>query len=216
VCADGFLGDLRRTLAKKLPRTAGFAMERLTVSVSNWMGNSFMSFVEVLEALSNREFNPNLGDFEIDAKNHRWKEQTTRGHNESSSWCFSTMVVVEKICDLFKTVDFKGVRKTSLDKEVSAGYKNVFVLHNGDIVAAVPPLHMTFSKKWRGTLSYVEAVDVSFSTVFIANVEETKPKFPLKVRYLWCRQLSMFFSILFVGRILLWLSVLPVMLLILL
>jgi len=147
VCADGFLGDLRRTLAKKLPRTAGFAMERLTVSVSNWMGNSFMSFVEVLEALSNREFNPNLGDFEIDAKNHRWKEQTTRGHNESSSWCFSTMVVVEKICDLFKTVDFKGVRKTSLDKEVSAGYKNVFVLHNGDIVAAVPPLHMTFSKK---------------------------------------------------------------------
>ena len=39
----------------------------------------------------------------------------------------------------------------------------------------------------------MEAVDVSFSTVFIANVEETKPKFPLKVRYLCCRQLYMFY-----------------------
>jgi hypothetical protein len=183
VCADGFLGDLRRALAKKLPRTAGFAMDRLNVTVSNWMGNSFITFVDVLEALSKREFNPSLREYEIDAISHKWKEQNSKG-DQCSSWCFSNMIVVGKICDLFKTVNFKGIRKTTPDKEVSAGYKNIFVLHNGDIVAAVPPVHLTYSKKWKGTLSYSEAVEVSFSTVFIANVEGTKPKLPLQVTLL--------------------------------
>jgi hypothetical protein len=48
------------------------------------------------------------------------------------------MIVAVKICDLLKTVNLTGIRKTTLDKEISAGYKNIFVLHNGDIVAAVP------------------------------------------------------------------------------
>jgi len=181
VSADGFLGDLRWTLARKLPKTAGFAMDRMSVRVANWMGNSFLSFINVLEARGKREFNPALEDFEIDATDHKWKDRKTSGHNETSSWCFSTMAVAETVCDLFKTVDFKGIRKTPLEKEVSAGYKNIIALHNGDIVAVVPPVHLTFSKRWRGTLSYVEAVDVAFSTVFIANVEGTKPKFPLQV-----------------------------------
>ena len=56
---------------KKLLRTAGFAMDRFTVIVLNWMGNSFLTFVDVLEALSKRELNSNLKEFEIDAINHK-------------------------------------------------------------------------------------------------------------------------------------------------
>jgi len=146
VCADGFLGDLRRALTKKLLRAAGFTMDRLTVTISNWMGNSFLTFVDVLEALFKREFNPRLGDFEIGAADHKWKEHKLKD-DQSSSWCFSNMAVVEKICDLFKTVDLKGIRQTTLDKEVSACYKNIIALHNGDIVAVIPLVRLTHSKK---------------------------------------------------------------------
>ena len=89
-----------------------------------------------------------------------------------------------KICDLFKTGDVKGIRNTSLDKEVSASYKNIIALHNGDIIAPAPSVHLTYSKNWRGALPYVEAIDISFSTVFIANIDETKPKLPLQEIFL--------------------------------
>ena len=68
---DIFLGGQRQALAKKLPRTAGFAMNRLTVTVSNWMGTSFLTLVDVSEALYKPEFNPSLGNFEIGATNHK-------------------------------------------------------------------------------------------------------------------------------------------------
>ncbi len=95
VCANGFLGDLRRSLATKLPRAEGFAMNRLTVTVSHWMGNSFLTFVDVLESLSKREVNPSLREYEIDAMSHKWKEQNSKG-DQCSSWCFSNMIVVGK------------------------------------------------------------------------------------------------------------------------
>ncbi len=84
MCADGFLGDLRRALTKKMPRFEGFAMDRLTVTVSNWMGNSFLTFVDVSESLSKRDFNPSVREYEIDAISHKWKEQNSKGDQCSS------------------------------------------------------------------------------------------------------------------------------------
>jgi len=75
------------------------------------------------------------------------------------------MVIVETICDLFKIVNVKGVRFGPRDKEVSVAYKNTFVLSNGDVVAALPLVHLTYHKKLMGTFTLVEKVDVSFSTV---------------------------------------------------
>ena len=60
VSGDIFLGGQRQALAKKLPRTARFAINRLTVTVSNWTGNSFMAFVDLLEALCKRQIKPSL------------------------------------------------------------------------------------------------------------------------------------------------------------
>ena len=42
-------------------------------------------------------------------------------------------------------------------------------------MAVVPPVHLTYHKALKGMLAFVEKVDVSFSTVFIANDSGTEP-----------------------------------------
>ena len=42
--ADGFLGNLRMQLAKKLSKTVGVARDRLTATVNNWMSESFLTY----------------------------------------------------------------------------------------------------------------------------------------------------------------------------
>jgi hypothetical protein len=91
------------------------------------------------------------------------------------------MVAADTICDLFKIVDIKGVRFGPRGKEVSVAYKNIFVLNNGDVVAVVPHDHLTYHKALKGMLTFVEKVDVSLSTIFIANASGTEPQMPLKV-----------------------------------
>ena len=62
-------------------------------------------------------------------------------------------------------MDAKGVHFGPRDKEVSVAYKNMFVLRNGDVVAAVPSVHLTYHKKMKGAFTLVEKADVSFITV---------------------------------------------------
>jgi len=180
VSADCFLGDLRVQLAKKLPKTAGVPRDRFSVTVTNWMAESVLAYVGFLEARGNPEFNKDLADFEVDVQDHKWKD-VKNGRDVTTAWCFSAMVVAETICDLLKIVDCRGVRFGPRDKEVSCAYKIIFVLNNGDVVAAVPPVHVTYRKSLKGTLTVVEKVDVSFSTVFISNASGTQPQMPIKV-----------------------------------
>ena len=176
VSADGFLGDLRNQLAKKIQKTAGVPMNRLSCTISNWMRDSFLSYVALLEARGDRKFQKGLADFDIDAKDHKWKEKKT-GHNVTAAWCFPTMLVTETVCDFQKLVVYRDILKGPRDKEVSVGFKNVIVLENGDIVVVVPPLHFTYQRTWKGT-SFIEKVIVSVSTVFIPNANFTEPLFP--------------------------------------
>ncbi len=77
VSANGILGDLRQQLAKKLPKTVGVPRDRLLVTVNNWTTNSFLAYVNYLEARCDRKFMPYLSDFEVVGKvsAHKWKEQ---------------------------------------------------------------------------------------------------------------------------------------------
>ena len=92
VSAEGFLGDLRNQLAKKLRKTAGMPMTRLSCTVNNWMGDSFLSYVGLLEARGDRKVEKGLADYDIDAKNHQWKgikKGTTSLHRGVSRLCRS-------------------------------------------------------------------------------------------------------------------------------
>ena len=126
VSADGFLGDLRNQLAKKLRKTVGVPMTRLSCTVNNWMGDSFLSYVALLEARGDRKFQKGLADYDIDAKNHKWKD-LKKGNDVTTSWCFPTMLVTETLCDFQKLVVHKDIVKGPRNKEVNVGFKNVIV-----------------------------------------------------------------------------------------
>ena len=182
ISANGFLGDLLQQLVRKLPKTAGVPRDRLLVTVNNWTTASFLSYVEYLEARCDRKFVPDLTDCEVVDAGNKWKELEVR-RNVTASWCFSTMSVAEEICDLFNTVDVKALRQGPRDKNFSAAYKNIFFLPNGDVVAAIPPVHLTHRKVVFGTVgALVERVDIVFSTVFIANAIGTEPHIPMKIQ----------------------------------
>ncbi len=118
-----------------------------------------MEYIQFLEARVDPGVNKGLANFDVSVKDQKWKE-VKNGFNVSVTWCFSAMVILETICDLFKIVDFKGVRFGPRDKEVSVASKHIFILSNGDVVAAVPPVHLTYHKKLRGTFTLMEKVDV--------------------------------------------------------
>ena len=184
ISANGFLGDLRQQIARKLAKTAGVPRDRVLVTVSNWTTNSFLTYVEYLEARCDRKFVPDLEDCEVlgVVKAHKWKEQVV-GRNVTASWCFPTMSVAEELCNLIQTVDVKALRMGTKDKNYSAAYKNILFLPNGDVVAAIPPVHITHRKVVSGTLGIlVERVDIVFSTVFIANAIDTEPQIPMKIQ----------------------------------
>ena len=180
VSYEGFLGVLRQKLAKKLPKITGVPLDRLSFTVNNWMSPSFKSFVNFLEARGNSEFNNDLEECEIGVKDHKWKEQSNNGRNLVESWSFSSMVFLETICDLWTTVDIRDVVRAPDDKEIALGFKNMLILENGDIVAACPPVNLTYHKTWNGTNSYTEKVVVTMSTVFVANAKGTVPHIPVK------------------------------------
>ena len=80
-------------------------------------------------------------------------------------------------------MDVKALRMGPQDKNFSAAYKNILFLPNGDVVAAIPPVHITHRKVVSGTLgSLVERVDIVFSSVFIANAIGTEPQIPMKIQ----------------------------------
>ncbi len=84
----------------------------------------------------------------------------------------------EELCDLLTTVDVKALRMGRHDKNFSAAYKNIF-FSNGDVVFIVPLVHLTHRKVILGAPgSFVDRVDVVFSTVFIANAIGTEPGAP--------------------------------------
>ena len=127
VSANGYLGDLRVQLMRKLSKTAGVPRDRLLLTVSNWPTNSFLAYIEYLEARCDRKFVPDLQDCEVarEVNAHKWKEQED-GRNVTAAWCFSAMSVAEELCDLFTTVDVRTLRAGPRDKNFSAAYKNIF------------------------------------------------------------------------------------------
>ena len=58
-------------LAKKLPKTAGVARDRLTITVNNWMSESFLAYIQFLEARVDPDFNKGLADFDVSVKDHK-------------------------------------------------------------------------------------------------------------------------------------------------
>jgi len=174
----GFLGTCETNLPKKLRKTAGVPMTRLSCTVNNWMRDSFLSYIALLEARGDRKFQKDLADYDIDAKNHKWIKDMRKGNDVTAAWCFPTMLVTQTLCEFQKLVVYKDYFKGPQDKEVSVGFKNVIALENGDIVVAIPPLHLTYHKTWKGG-SFLEKVGVSVSTVFIPNAKNTEPIFPI-------------------------------------
>ena len=77
-----------------------------------------MVYVIFLEARCCCEYNKGLVSFEVDVKDHKWKEVKSH-RNNTVAWCFFTMVVAKTICDLFKIVGIGGVRFGPREKEVS-------------------------------------------------------------------------------------------------
>ncbi len=101
VSANGYLRDLRHQLVRKLPKMVGVPRDRLLLTVSNWPTNSFLTYVEYLEARCDRKFVPDLQDCEVacEVNAHKWKEQEAR-RSVTASWCFSSVSVAEELCDL--------------------------------------------------------------------------------------------------------------------
>ncbi len=60
-------------------------------------------------------------------------------------------------------MDVKALRTGPWDKNFSAAYQNIFLKPNGDVVAAVPPVHLTHRKVFGYSIgSLVERVDIMF------------------------------------------------------
>jgi len=165
---------------KKLPKTACVARDCLIITVYIRMSQYFLAYISFLEARGDPEFNKGLANSEVDVKDYTWKE-LKNGGNVTASWYFSTMVVVETICDLFNIVDIKGVCFGSREKEANAACRNIFVISNGDVVVATPHVHLVYQKDLKGTLTLVEKVDIAFSNVFIPNASDTWPQISSKV-----------------------------------
>ena len=91
------------------------------MTVTNWMSDFFLAYVIFLEAWCGLDYNKGIGNFEVDVKDHKWREVKS-GRNVTSSWCFSTMVAAETICDVIKIVDIHGVRFGPRDNDVSVAY----------------------------------------------------------------------------------------------
>jgi hypothetical protein len=153
IAVNGFLGDLRQQLVRKLAKAADVPPYRVLVTVSNWTTNSFLTYVECLEARCDRKCVPDLEDCEVlgEVNAHKRKQHAV-GKNVTASWCFSTMSVAEELCDLFQTLDVKALRMGPQDKNSSVAYKNILFLPNGNVVNTVPHVHISHRKVVSGTL----------------------------------------------------------------